>query len=678
MGASTIDRKFVSKVKLGNDKVFEGAAVNTFNLKNAGDILNTGGFQPADSRFCTGNSLDQSLVKGKIVLCDDLSDGLGPAYADALGMTNRTVLSASLTWEDGVRQVHIVYMGSLPEGDCSPSSHHTSLLQEVIDSSAGKDYLVRSYKWSFNGFAATLNDKEQKPLAGMEGVVSVFPSRTPQLHTTRSWNFMGFTEDIKRNQAVESDVIIGVIDTGIWPESESFSDECFGSPPKNGRVLVKVAQISLATKSAEMSARDIAGHGDHTASTAAGNKVKDVSFFGLAQGNARGGVPSARIAAYKVCHKDTGCREHDVLAAFDDAIADGVDIISISMGGPVVDDLFNDVFAIGSFHAMEKGILTSNSAGNNGFSPATTSSVAPWLLSVAASTIDRRIITKVLLGSRMTLIRGSSKHSEKRSHKRFWCSCSHFLLFTRGEWKNTRDIEVNSSLTWICKAAFQLDLTAPGVDILAAFSPVASPSTNDKDKRSVNYTILSGTSMSSPHVAGAAAYVKSMHMDWSPSAIKSALMTTAWPMNATKNPDGEFSYGAGHIDPLKATHPGLVYETFKEDYVKMLCSMGYNVRRQTTFEIEFHRTVTNVGLKNSTYKAETAKNSVLSIKVVPRVLSFESINEKKSFVVTVSGMLPAEVVASSQLVSSDGTHIVRSPIVVYNTILVDQNSIEFD
>ena len=79
---------------------------------------------------------------------------------------------------------------------------------------------------------------EQKH-AGMEGVVSVFPSRTLQLHTTRSWNFMGFTEDIKRNQAVESDVIIGVIDTGIWPESESFSDEGFGPPPKKWKGACK-------------------------------------------------------------------------------------------------------------------------------------------------------------------------------------------------------------------------------------------------------------------------------------------------------------------------------------------------------------------------------------------------------------------------------------------------------
>ena len=66
----------------------------------------------------------------------------------------------------------------------------------------------------------------------MKGVVSVFPSKVYHLQTTRSWDFMGFNETVKRNATVESNVIVGVIDSGIWPESESFSDEGFGPPPK--------------------------------------------------------------------------------------------------------------------------------------------------------------------------------------------------------------------------------------------------------------------------------------------------------------------------------------------------------------------------------------------------------------------------------------------------------------
>ena len=128
-----------------------------------------------------------------------------------------------------------------------------------------------------------------------------------------------------------------------------------------------------------------------------------MSFYGLAQGTARGGVPSARIAAYKVCSVN-GCYAANVLAAFDDAIADGVDVITISLGGDSALQFYEDSIAIGAFHAMEKGILTVNSAGNNGPLFGTVSSVAPWLLSVAASSIDRQFIAKVVLGNGRTLI----------------------------------------------------------------------------------------------------------------------------------------------------------------------------------------------------------------------------------------------------------------------------------
>jgi len=149
-----------------------------------------------------------------------------------------------------------------------------------------------------------------------------------------------------------------------------------------------------------ISPRDTIGHGTHCASTAAGNSViESTSFFGLASGTARGGVPSARIAVYKSCWS-SGCDDADILQAFDEAIEDGVDIISISLGPREVEysDYFNDVFAIGAFHAMKKGILTSISAGNSGPEFYTISKNAPWSLSVAASTIDRKFFTRVQLG----------------------------------------------------------------------------------------------------------------------------------------------------------------------------------------------------------------------------------------------------------------------------------------
>ncbi|KAI4305937.1 hypothetical protein L6164_029263 [Bauhinia variegata] len=109
--------------------------------------------------------------------------------------------------------------------------------------------LVRSYTRSFNGFAAKLTSQETQKFAEMEGVVSVFPSKTLKLQTTRSWDFMGFGEKGQEvNPATESDIIIGVFDTGIWLESESFNDKGFGPIPKSGRENVQVEGISLATR----------------------------------------------------------------------------------------------------------------------------------------------------------------------------------------------------------------------------------------------------------------------------------------------------------------------------------------------------------------------------------------------------------------------------------------------
>ena len=143
--------------------------------------------------------------------------------------------------------------------------------------------------------------------------------------------------------------------------------------------------------------RDSEGHGTHTASTAAGGLVSTANLSGFGLGTARGGVPSARIAVYKICWSD-GCSDADILAAFDDAIADGVDIISLSVGGSTARNYFNDSIAIGAFHAMKNGILTSNSAGNDGPDFASITNFSPWSLSVAASTIDRKFSTKVQLG----------------------------------------------------------------------------------------------------------------------------------------------------------------------------------------------------------------------------------------------------------------------------------------
>ncbi|XP_050235780.1 subtilisin-like protease SBT4.4 [Mercurialis annua] len=690
-------------------------------------------------------------------------------------------------------------MGSLPKVEYTPLAHHLNLLQEVIETSSLENVLVTSYSRSFNGFAAKLSENEAQKLSNMKGVVSVFPSKTYELHTTRSWSFMGLDENATRNANVESNVIVGVLDTGIWPESDSFNDTGFGPPPKKWKGSCEGGQNFTCNnkiigarfyKTAGESTRDIEGHGTHTASTAGGNKVNDASFFGIAQGTARGGVPSARIAAYKVCGSD-GCTSQDILAGFDDAIADGVDIITASLGISSAEEFHRDPLSIGAFHAVEKGIFVAQSAGNSGPVKGSVSSVAPWILTVAASSTDRRIVDKLVLGNGKTLI-GNSVNAFtlkgdsfplihaidaaggdcKPEDARFctsnclnsnlvkgkivicedgsgeseteragavgailpsdgtdedvsYVSSSSFLYLTNDSFstvisyvnsksEHTANILKSESMNdssaplvasfssrgpnTIVFDLLKPDISGPGIDILAAYPPNVPPSSVSSDERQVKFNIVSGTSMSCPHAAGVAAYIKSFHPDWSTSAIKSAIMTTATPMNGSA--DAEFGYGSGHLNPSKAINPGLVYEAHKEDYLTFLCGLNYTqdairiisgdnttcpettknysprnlnypsmaakLEANKAVSVTFNRTVTNVGVANSTYKASVYTSSKFKISVVPETLSFKGVNEKQSFEVSVVGDgLKSDEITSSSLVWSDGTHNVRSPIVIY-------------
>lgn len=126
----------------------------------------------------------------------------------------------------------------------------------------------------------------------------------------------------------------------------------------------------------------------------------EASDRGLARGTAKGGQPGCRIAAYKTCTAD-GCPGSAMLKAMDDAVHDGVDIISISIGlnAAFKSDYLSDPIAIGAFHAELKGIMVIASAGNDGPIASTVTNVAPWLFTVAASNIDRDFQSSVILGS---------------------------------------------------------------------------------------------------------------------------------------------------------------------------------------------------------------------------------------------------------------------------------------
>lgn len=163
--------------------------------------------------------------------------------------------------------------------------------------------------------------------------------------------------------------------------------------------------LSTSDEFEYLSPRDAAGHGTHTSSTAAGDPIQNASYKGLAAGLARGGAPSAQLAIYKVCWATGGCSSADLLAAFDDAIYDGVDVLSVSLGSPPpLSSYVEDAVAIGSFHAVAKGISVICSAGNSGPYPQTVINSAPWIFTVAASTIDRAFPTVITLGNNQTVV----------------------------------------------------------------------------------------------------------------------------------------------------------------------------------------------------------------------------------------------------------------------------------
>jgi subtilisin family serine protease len=156
-----------------------------------------------------------------------------------------------------------------------------------------------------------------------------------------------------------------------------------------------------------LSPRDSSGHGTATSTIACGFFVANASYNGLGIGTVRGGAPLARLAMYKVCWKLYGgvCAAADILKAFDKAIHDGVDVLSLSLAPDI--PLFSDVdtrsvISIGAFHATAKGITVVCAAGNAGPSAQTIQNTAPWILTVAASTADRSFPTPITLGNNWT------------------------------------------------------------------------------------------------------------------------------------------------------------------------------------------------------------------------------------------------------------------------------------
>ncbi|KAI4326069.1 hypothetical protein MLD38_031419 [Melastoma candidum] len=557
--------------------------------------------------------------------------------------------------ENDDRRDYIVYMGKLPDRVEVGSARYEDLLSQVLGRSFVPGTVTKIYKRSFNGFVAKLTKNEADKLKGQQGVVSVFPDRILQLHTTRSWDFLMPTKKEPRRKLAETNIIIGVVDTGIWPESESFGDAGLGPVPKKWKGVCNGGQnftcnrkiIGARFYGSELDARDNQG----SKTTAVGHSVN--------------GFPSTGNIPV-VYGKDAG------QGTCDEAL-----LKSCAEGCLAVEKVWKKILVCDNVQFGTLSALDSGAAGLIG--PTSTPDVAfvkpiPF---AALSTGDYSNFLSYLNQTRAPKANLLKSETVDDPTAPLVASFS-----SSGPNYNFPDI-------------MKPDVTAPGVDILAAFSPRAPPSNSAGDTRRVSYNVLSGTSMSCPHVAGVAAYVKSFHPDWSPSIIKSAIMTTARPLH--QNGSKEFSYGSGHVDPTKALEPGLVYEITNDDYVKLLCTLGINaaaitgknvscsklpklnakdvnypsvvlaVNASQPFSFNITRTVLNVGPPHSTYNASIVAHPGVKVAVFPRTLHFESSGLKKTFSVSVSGVAPKQgEVLSSSLVWSDGGHVVRSPIVVYS------------
>lgn len=302
------------------------------------------------------------------------------------------------------------------------SSHHqwySSIVESIKTSKTPTPPTIYTYKHAIHGFSASLSKDELERLKRTPGLLVASEDKNCVLDTTHTPEFISLSQStgLWPSSKFGEDIVIGVVDSGIWPESESFKDDDINRffPPKwkgacqpgqdfdsstcnfkligaryfNGGLVSANPSITIGMNST----RDTIGHGTATASVAAGNYVHDASYFGYGKGTAKGVAPRARIAAYKVAW-DEGIYASDVLAGIDQAIEDDVDVILVPIGCDNI-RIYEDPVAIGSFTAMEKGIVVVTSSGNGG----TLHNGIPWVTTVAAGTVDRLFAGTTTLSS---------------------------------------------------------------------------------------------------------------------------------------------------------------------------------------------------------------------------------------------------------------------------------------
>ncbi len=695
--------------------------------------------------------------------------------------------------------------------------------QDAALAGVGGGKKLYNYGYVFSGFAAEMTAAQAQKLAKAPGVLAVTKDEVRKLDTSSTPTFLGLNAPggIWSAGVLGENVIIGIVDTGAWPEHPSFSDRTRSNnndkdgklsyqqiPGWHGRCVPGEAFTGTECNQKLIGARyynagfggnagidaifpedfnsprDADGHGTHTATTAGGNANVAATGSASVFGSITGIAPRARIAAYKVCWggADGGCNSSDSVAAIDQAVADGVDVINFSISGTSTN--FLDPVEVAFLFAADAGIFVAASAGNAGPAASTVAHPGPWLTTVAAGTHNRNGEGSVKLGNGVTyfgasvatavgstplidstaaglagadpakvaLCYGAADDAvvldpAKVAGKIVVCDRGvtgrvnkslavkeagglgmilvnpspnslnadfhsvptvHLQNTDRAAVKayaataNASAVINAASLVFNAVAPFTAsfssrgpllaaggdvlkpDLIAPGQDILAGVSPVGY---NGR-----LFDQISGTSMSSPHVAGLAALFKQLQPSWSPMMIKSALMTSAYDVldGPNTNPLVIFRQGAGHVRPNNAVNPGLVFDAGFNDWLAFLCgtTSGVSVNTCTALKSQGYSTdasnlntasiaigdmagvqtvkrrVTNVSGNPATFTASHTGLVGLNLAISPASLTLQA-GETKEFKVTFTQVSSTpNAYVGGQLTWTNGTSTVRIPVVV--------------
>ncbi|CAA7056882.1 unnamed protein product [Microthlaspi erraticum] len=658
-----------------------------------------------------------------------------------------------------------------------PFSDHRSWFSTSLTSvvTGRKPKILYAYTDSVHGFSAVLTNSELQRLRNKPGYVSFTKDLPVKLHTTFSPQFIGLHSNSGTWPVSNygAGTIIGIIDTGIWPDSPSFHDNGIGSVPSKWKGKCEFNSSSLCNKKLigarvfnkglfannpdlrgtkldqYSSPYDTIGHGTHVAAIAAGNYVKNASYFSYAEGTASGIAPHAHIAMYKAAWEE-GIYSSDVIAAIDQAIRDGVDVISLSLGLSIDDEdgyagLENDPIAVAAFAAIRKNVFVVASCGNDGPYYWSLINGAPWIMTVGAGTIGREFQGILTLGNGVSfefpslfpedfppvqfpvtyiescnvgnktlpniiivcneninigsilqvqqvkstgavaLVLIADKLLEEQDTIKFpfpvaFISSKHHETIKNYASSNnnnaTAKLEFRKTVTGTKPAPevdgyssrgpftsfpqiLKPDILAPGTLILSAWPPVKPVAGTLTRPLYSGFNLLTGTSMAAPHVAGVAALIKQVHRDWSPSAIKSAIMTTAVTL------DNPLAVGAGQVSVNRVLDPGLIYDTTPQDFVNFLCNeekksrkliniitrsnisdacknpspylnypsiIAYFTSDQAGPKI-FRKTLTNVGEAKRSYTVRVRGLKGLNVVVEPKRLMFSLKNERLSYTV---------------------------------------------